>query len=570
MPKRVELCVKNKVNAGVKESIAWGTCQISYKEGKLDETGHVKKDISLGIMEEAFKKALKKGDFKMADLTTQARKNLEAGDFAFPRLKKLPLSDASHTRNAMARFNQTDGMTPEESATAIRKIIRAAHNFGIDTKGFEAQFKQSKGGEDMDRLFLQTNADFSNTDLSKDAIPVEIVRSGIATIGIDGKGAKIYISPNKLEKIKASLESSDTNKKIYWGHISSDQLKSENKIHRDLGDWIGTLDNQFRIIQKTNQEGNNYTALEGMLRVHGENEKSKTLQGLIKKEPKQIKFSLDYSGKTKIAKRNNELVHELTDVGHIRSLDFVPESGFDNGISMSAITQCITDLNFKMKEVNMTFNEWKEAHPEEFKEVSVQMSKVVKDDFDKEHKKETDELKALIAKLDSDLKQSKASNEDKKKEFNLEESDAYKKLMQSYNETAKENKELAERIKATEKENAIRTEKERMSLAHGIIQSKLEGSRVPKNLHPKVAAQLDYRAFVTDGGRFDMDSDDVVKFTQAVTDEIKDWESQLKGISIMPKIGVRDEKKNEDFTQSNPYISQLKEDLDEMKKGGND
>jgi len=66
----------------------------------------------------------------------EKRKMSEGEYYAFPRLKKLPIFDASHVRNAMARFNQTQGMTSEEKATAKRKIIRAAHKFGIEVGEF--------------------------------------------------------------------------------------------------------------------------------------------------------------------------------------------------------------------------------------------------------------------------------------------------------------------------------------------------------------------------------------------------------------------------------------------------
>ena len=54
-----------------------------------------------------------------------------------PSESKLPIFDESHVRNAMARFNQTQGLSSEERATAKRKIISRAHHFGIDTSGFE-------------------------------------------------------------------------------------------------------------------------------------------------------------------------------------------------------------------------------------------------------------------------------------------------------------------------------------------------------------------------------------------------------------------------------------------------
>lgn len=69
-------------------------------------------------------------------LSFKKKKSLSSSDYAFPRLKKLPLIDAAHVRNAMARFNQTQGMTPEERRIAIKRIIAAAKRFGIKADEF--------------------------------------------------------------------------------------------------------------------------------------------------------------------------------------------------------------------------------------------------------------------------------------------------------------------------------------------------------------------------------------------------------------------------------------------------
>ena len=50
-----------------------------------------------------------------------------------PSSSKLPIFDATHVRNALARFDQTDGLTPEEKAAAKSKILAKAKKLGIDT-----------------------------------------------------------------------------------------------------------------------------------------------------------------------------------------------------------------------------------------------------------------------------------------------------------------------------------------------------------------------------------------------------------------------------------------------------
>jgi acyl-CoA reductase-like NAD-dependent aldehyde dehydrogenase len=52
--------------------------------------------------------------------------------FAFPRLRKEPLSDASHVRNAIARFDQVRDATDAERDEAFKRIKRAAKRHGVE------------------------------------------------------------------------------------------------------------------------------------------------------------------------------------------------------------------------------------------------------------------------------------------------------------------------------------------------------------------------------------------------------------------------------------------------------
>ena len=66
-----------------------------------------------------------------------AGKDLSASQFAFVGDKndtstwKLPIHDASHVRNALARFNQVKGLSEGQKKSAYRKILAAAKKFGI-------------------------------------------------------------------------------------------------------------------------------------------------------------------------------------------------------------------------------------------------------------------------------------------------------------------------------------------------------------------------------------------------------------------------------------------------------
>jgi hypothetical protein len=54
--------------------------------------------------------------------------------FAFPRLRKEPMTDASHVRNAIARFDQVEGASDAERDLAFANIKAAAEHFGIRLK----------------------------------------------------------------------------------------------------------------------------------------------------------------------------------------------------------------------------------------------------------------------------------------------------------------------------------------------------------------------------------------------------------------------------------------------------
>ena len=68
----------------------------------------------------------------MSKLEADDLKELSPDDFAFPKERKEPLSDADHVRNAMARFDQVEGASDEERDEAWRRIKKAANRFGIE------------------------------------------------------------------------------------------------------------------------------------------------------------------------------------------------------------------------------------------------------------------------------------------------------------------------------------------------------------------------------------------------------------------------------------------------------
>ncbi|MFG1992695.1 DUF6582 domain-containing protein [Actinoplanes sp. NPDC048988] len=70
----------------------------------------------------------------MADNTLDAadRNAMPDSTFAFPRVRKEPLNDARHVRNAIARFDQVRDVSDKERDEAFRRIKKAAAKFGVE------------------------------------------------------------------------------------------------------------------------------------------------------------------------------------------------------------------------------------------------------------------------------------------------------------------------------------------------------------------------------------------------------------------------------------------------------
>jgi hypothetical protein len=73
--------------------------------------------------------------------------------FAFPKERKEPLNDASHVRNAIARFDQVEGVSDSEREAAWRRIRAAARRYGVDVtaRGWRSLMKGGKSGRKTTR-----------------------------------------------------------------------------------------------------------------------------------------------------------------------------------------------------------------------------------------------------------------------------------------------------------------------------------------------------------------------------------------------------------------------------------
>lgn len=70
----------------------------------------------------------------MSKLNQKERHELPSKEFAFPKEEKEPLEDATHVRNAIARFNQVQGVSDAERDAAWKRIQSAAKKFDVDVK----------------------------------------------------------------------------------------------------------------------------------------------------------------------------------------------------------------------------------------------------------------------------------------------------------------------------------------------------------------------------------------------------------------------------------------------------
>lgn len=68
----------------------------------------------------------------MSELNEKQRDSLDEDQFAFPKERKEPLNNASHVRNAIARFNQVHDVSDDERDAAWGRIKRAAKKHDVE------------------------------------------------------------------------------------------------------------------------------------------------------------------------------------------------------------------------------------------------------------------------------------------------------------------------------------------------------------------------------------------------------------------------------------------------------
>ena len=80
-------------------------------------------------------------------MSTAEQNRLADSEFAFPGERKEPLTDASHVRAAIARFDQVEGVSDSERDQAWQRILAAADRYGVEVS--ESSWRDlAHGGND--------------------------------------------------------------------------------------------------------------------------------------------------------------------------------------------------------------------------------------------------------------------------------------------------------------------------------------------------------------------------------------------------------------------------------------
>jgi hypothetical protein len=88
----------------------------------------------------------KKASSRTTGLSTADKRKLPSTQFAFPKERKEPLTDAKHVRNAVARFDQVEDVSDAARDRAWKRIRAAAKKFDVELseKSWRELFKDGK------------------------------------------------------------------------------------------------------------------------------------------------------------------------------------------------------------------------------------------------------------------------------------------------------------------------------------------------------------------------------------------------------------------------------------------
>jgi len=91
----------------------------------------------------------------MAELSAKKRADLPNSAFAYVDSKgtrRLPINDEAHVRNALSRFNQVKYESKEAREKAMRRLLKAATEYGIAPVGFVTKQLRAAASDDTSDL----------------------------------------------------------------------------------------------------------------------------------------------------------------------------------------------------------------------------------------------------------------------------------------------------------------------------------------------------------------------------------------------------------------------------------
>ena len=90
---------------------------------------------------------------RSSGLSARQENRMPRSTFAFPKERKEPLNDARHVRNAIARFDQVEGVSDAERDAAWRRIRAAARKYGVEVtaRGWRQLMKGGRTGRSRSR-----------------------------------------------------------------------------------------------------------------------------------------------------------------------------------------------------------------------------------------------------------------------------------------------------------------------------------------------------------------------------------------------------------------------------------
>jgi len=177
-------------------------------------------------------------------LTYQERQNLSDSDFAYvktiggKKIRRFPIHDEAHVRNALARLPIAQGLSPAEKAAIKAKILRRARQLGmkdlLERHKSEACFSYEDVTSFIDEV-TNTYAKYIAPDKLEEIISERI---------------KKYID----DKTKADIEAKAKQEKFaerrkVLNMFSDEELKAFDILSDEIFDKLGTQ-NQIKILQR--------------------------------------------------------------------------------------------------------------------------------------------------------------------------------------------------------------------------------------------------------------------------------------------------------------------------------